>query len=214
MAGAMLLIIALNGNQQSHQITFLDKAIVSTAFMASCVLGIVLSTRPRFLRRKGTEPPSIQDNPGRPSYVAHHPDCGSFDDRIVSIGGRKYCGGCLGLMLGSAIALVLAFVYLFAPSMDAGQGLLVFLLGMVMVSFCLVGVSSKRRGNWSHFAANPFLVLGFFLVVIGALGATGSVPYGLMAVVICFLWLDARIQISEWRHARTCRSCGRDCRLY
>jgi hypothetical protein len=214
-AAALLLLLAWEGSMQPSRPSFSDKAIVCMVFMASCLLGIVLSARPRFFggKKKGrpTEPPEGAD---RPRYVAHHPDCGSFQERIVSMRGISYCGGCLGLMVGSAVALALSLLYLLGLDLDVREGLIATVLGMVIVAFCLAGIGSRRGSNHSHLLANALLVIGFFLVTMGTLSVTGSAAYGLVAVIPCFLWLDARIQISDWRHARTCRACGRGCGFY
>ena len=106
VAAAMLIILAWNGGQQSPGPDLMDKVIVSLAFMASCAWGIIKSYRPGFLRRKrGAGPTDQTAKTFRTVYVAHHPDCGRFDDRVVVIKGGKYCGGCMGLLLGSLIAL-------------------------------------------------------------------------------------------------------------
>jgi hypothetical protein len=117
-------------------------------------------------------------------------------------------------MLGSALAMALMFVYLFVSSPDARKGVLVMFLGMILVALCLMEIAIKQGTQWSHLIANCLLMLGFFLVTVGMISSTGKVVYGLMAIVICFLWLDTRIQFSDWRHARTCNSCGRSCGFY
>ncbi|HUL40103.1 MAG TPA: hypothetical protein VLU38_07425 [Methanomassiliicoccales archaeon] len=214
-AAVLLLVMVRIESAQPSTTPLLDKAVVSSAFMASCVAGIVLSAKPGFLRGKGKGPPIDRNQgPGRPRYVAHHPDCGSFDERVVVLRGRKYCGGCLGLMVGSITALALTVIYFFALDVSADEGWVAFLAGLAIVALGLVEIASKRGTSWSHLLANALLVVGFFMVTIGALSSTGSGTYGLVALIVCFLWLDTRIQISDWRHAGTCASCGRTCGFY
>jgi hypothetical protein len=86
--------------------------------------------------------------------------------------------------------------------------------GIGLVALCLIEIGLDRGAPWSHVVANVLLVLGFFLVTIGVLDATGTLAYGLVAIIVCYLWLDTRIQLSDYRHAGTCYSCGRGCGYY
>jgi len=215
VAAAMLIILAWNGGQQSPGPDLMDKVIVSLAFMASCAWGIIKSYRPGFLRRKrGAGPTDQTAKTFRTVYVAHHPDCGRFDDRVVVIKGGKYCGGCMGLLLGSLIALMMVSAYLLTPGLGATEGVLTLSFGIGLVALCLLEIGMDRGAPWTHFLANLLLVLGFFFVTIGVLSSTGSVAYALIAILVCYLWLDTRIQLSDWRHADTCGSCGRGCGYY
>ncbi len=214
-AAILLIVIAWNGHKEPGQLSFEDEAIVLAAFMASCVVGIVLSVRPRSLfkraKRSRAEPPENEEGP---RYVAHHPDCGSFEDRVVTSRGKIYCSGCLGLMVGSAAMLAFSLIYLARIELDAMEGMYATLVGLATVVICLLWIASSLGSGWSQVLANSFLVVGFFLVTIGVLSATGDVAFGLVSVVVCFLWLDTRIKVSDWRHSRTCRSCGRGCGFY
>jgi hypothetical protein len=58
------------------------------------------------------------------------------------------------------------------------------------------------------------LVIGFLLVTLGTASATSTILLGLVAILICYLWLDTRIQISDWRNALVCHSCGQTCKYY
>jgi hypothetical protein len=37
---------------------------------------------------------------------------------------------------------------------------------------------------------------------------------GLVGIIICFLWLDTRIQLSRWNHLKTCRRCPKACKSF
>jgi hypothetical protein len=212
LAAAMLGVMAGAGGQGPPGAA--DRAVVAAAFMASCLLGMVLSLRPGCLSGRPRAASAPSSGSRRPAHVAHHPDCGRFDDRVFSIHGRKHCGGCLGLLLGSIVGLMLALAYLLAPGPWEGAGTLMLASGMVLVALSLLEIGLGRDAPWLHVLANALLVIGFFLVAVGMLGSTGGAAYGLMAVLVCYLWLDARIQLSDYRHARTCLCCGRDCGCY
>jgi hypothetical protein len=72
----------------------------------------------------------------------------------------------------------------------------------------------RSRLGKVHVLANALLVIGFFLMTIGVSSATGSGVAGLFAIMICLLYMDARIRISEWKHADICQKCGQPCRSY
>jgi hypothetical protein len=215
LAAAMLGIMAWNGAQHSNGLDLMDKLIVSLAFMSSCVWGIIQSYWPGRLRcKRKVSPSATPAEASRPIYLAHHPDCGRFDDRVVAIRGGKYCGGCLGLLLGSLIALMLVVAYLLTPGLEAMMGVLTLTFGIGLVALCLLEIGLDRGAPWSHVLANVLLVLGFFFATIGVLDSTGSAAYGFIAILVCYLWLDTRIQLSDYRHANTCGSCGRGCGYY
>ncbi|MDD1747005.1 MAG: hypothetical protein LUQ16_04510 [Methanomassiliicoccales archaeon] len=214
LAAAMLSVMAWDGSQHSSGADLMDRVIVCLAFMSSCVWGIIQSYRPGRLRCKRKTGPSAPIDETRPVYVAHHPNCGRFDDRVVAIRGGLYCGGCLGLLIGSLLSLMLAVVYLLTPGLEAMIAFLTLSFGIGLVALCLIEIGLDRGAPWSHVVANVLLVLGFFLVTIGVLDATGTLAYGLVAIIVCYLWLDTRIQLSDYRHAGTCYSCGRGCGYY
>jgi hypothetical protein len=215
VAAVVLVILAWNGGQQSTTLNLMDKIIVKVVFIASCVWGIVRSYRPGFFRGKNSVDPIQKDSKVlMPVHVAHHPDCGRFDDRVVAIHGGRYCGGCLGLLLGSVIALILMATYLLTPGLEAEEAILTLFFGVGMVALSLLEIGVDRGAPWSHVLANILLVLGFFFVTVGVLDSTGSIAYGLIAILVCYLWLDTRIQLSDYRHAKTCDSCGQNCGFY
>jgi len=216
LAAVLLLLMAFTSSSEGAQLDIGSKLVVATAFMASCALGIVLGARPGFLRRRGMRDARTQAEGDRelPRLVAHHPDCGRFQDRVVSFRGRKWCGGCLGLVIGSSLALILMVTYLLLPDLEQEDGSPILMMGMLLVAISLMDLALDPRAGWRHVLANMVLVQGFFLVTVGALTATAELSVGLLAVVICFLWLDTRIQLSDWRHEKTCHACGRGCGPY
>jgi hypothetical protein len=214
LAAAMLGVIAWDGSQHSSGTSLMDRVIVCLAFISSCAWGMVQSYRPGRLRCKRKTKPSAPIDEKGPVYVAHHPNCGRFDDRVVAIRGGLYCGGCLGLMIGSLLSLMLVVVYLLTSGLEAMMGALTMSFGIGLVALCLMEIGLDRGAPWSHVIANVLLVLGFFLVTIGVLDATGTLAYGLVAIIVCYLWLDTRIQLSDYRHADTCESCGWGCGYY
>ncbi len=216
-AAGVLIIIAIYGPSDGRTLSSFDRLVVGSAFIASCLYGILSSMNLFHLGRrskKGRRSEMGSDAPLRRSRIGHHPDCERFQDHVVAIGGRAYCGGCLGLALGSVIALVLMVAYLPGSSISPDAGLFIVLSGLILVAIALFETAIHSRIGSLHVLANIVLVVGFLLITVGVSGAAGMGAMGLIAVLISYLFLDTRIRISEWKHGEICGKCGQDCKSY
>jgi len=217
IGAVFVLVIALRS--EASTVEFADRIVVGGAFVASCVLGISLALRPGWIRRssKVRSHAVIEDEqePTERKMVGHHPDCTAFKDHVVQIGGRELCSGCTGLAIGSVTGMLLAVLYVAVP-METTQGILVALmfLGMVLIAFSYLDIAFSFGNARTHLAVNFLLVIGFYSVVISVHQLSGSIAFSLVSIIISFLWLDTRIQLSSWRHAETCKKCGEMCRIY
>jgi uncharacterized membrane protein len=215
--GGPLLVVSLVLSAQAGPLSFSDKVVVGAFFMASCVFGIVQSTKlyrsSGSSKKERTYDASVGDGQF-PRRVGHHPFCGRFEDHITTIMGKNYCSGCLGLAVGSGIALLLMSVYLLLPTVSPGFGVVLVFVGFSLMILDLAETAIHSRTQKIHVLANLLLVVGFLLIAIGVSGATSSGAYGLLAILVSFLWLDARIQLSNWKHASICQSCAQDCKSY
>lgn len=128
--------------------------------------------------------------------------------------GKDRCAGCLGLALGCAISFIAMAAYLLLPNVDAGMAPLLVLFGLSAVAACFVEVAWHPSGPWWHVLSNLLLPVGFLLVTIGVMEVASGTAFGLLAVLMSFLWLDTRVQLSEWRNARVCETCGQLCKSY
>lgn len=200
-----------------------DRWFVGAAYLASCVVGISLALRPNWVRTWGChgEAPTPQGEPtdatatpprGR---LGHHPDCGPFDGHRVRFD-RARCAGCTGLSLGAAVTSVSMLAYVLAPDavMDHEVGPFAVLAGLVLVAVGFASIVADPASGKAHASSNALLLVGFFLVVAGVLEATGDQARGLVALLLCYLWLDARIELSKWNHARVCAACPEACKAY
>jgi hypothetical protein len=214
-AAGMVLAVTFFSSSNGQMLSSFDRLVISSALLASCVLGIVSSSKVVHFRR-ANGPGSRDDisSGSRRQHIGHHPDCEGFKDHTVTIGGRTRCSGCLGLGLGCIIGLLLIMVYLIAPGIAPDQGSALVAIGLLMVLTNLVETAHHSRTPAWHMMANAILPVGFVLVTVGAAESTGKVAIGLLAVLISFLWLETRIHISDWKHAEICRKCGRECRSY
>jgi len=215
IAAMILLIVSWTGPLTSTALTFEDRLTPALAFMLSCAMGIVLSLGPRKLHplKIGNHGDKAVRNGDR-AWVGHHPDCERFEHHVIAIGQRRYCAGCLGLALGSLLSLIIMALYLLVPPVDISLGRWLVILGIFIVSVCIAEVAWHPTNSSLHVLSNFALVVGFLLVIIGAISSTIDAVFSLFAILICYLWLDTRIQVSGWKHQKVCRICDRSCRAY
>ncbi len=220
LAGAaLILLVTFIVPPYSGQVPSLDRLFVGGAFISSSILGFTLAVRPGWFRRAthASNPPSSQDSrkENNPRRIGHHPDCGYFSHHIIKIGSRKRCAACTGLAGGSIIAIVLMSFYIVLPSeLTFEASLFLISIGMFIVAVNQLDLVLPSRNPAVHMVFNVMLVLAFLSVVMGVLEITGTLAYGFFAVVISYLWLDTRVQLSNWQHAKICRNCPKPCKTY
>jgi hypothetical protein len=215
IGGLFVVIMGGVGGLNPEPVDGWGKLLVGVPFILSCLLGIVLSFRPGLLRgfggRKGS---GVDEQRGEVTVRGHHPDCGKFERHAMLIGERAVCTGCLGLALGSIAAMVMMLIYL-VGSWEASYPALVIIM-ITGLSLVVLGLleTAFTAGQTVHMLMNSLLVIGFFLVVVSVYQSTGSPLYGMVAIVISFLWLETRIQISNWRHVEICDECPERCKAF
>jgi len=87
-------------------------------------------------------------------------------------------------------------------------------MGAALVAVSVADSELLHAGGSARLVSNLVMPVGFFLIAIGLLESSGNAAYGLVGVVISFLWLDTRIRLSRRRHIRICSSCGEACKSY
>lgn len=217
--GVIVLTLAWLGRTENGGGQLAGRLIVGGALLASFLFGISLATRPRWLRGLRRDAVHSADaSPPRSSGRArhgHHPDCEHFESHTVRFGGKVLCAGCAGLSMGSAVSMVLVGFYI-ALQIDISpdMSLAAVWMGAALVAVSVANSELLHARGSSRLISNLVMPVGFFLVAVGLLEATGNAAYGLMGVVICFLWLDTRIRLSRRRHIRICSSCDEACKSY
>jgi len=194
------------------------KMLVGGAFIASCFFGISIALYPGWYRRLGVSGRQANRDPGKEGIQrgmrGHHPDCATFESHRVYFGERVFCAGCLGIMLGSILAMILMATYIGISQYDPkGSAQSLTFLGSIAILLVYLEVASSRH-RVLHIVSNAALMIGLLLVTIGMLEATGSMMVGLLGVLFGFLWMNTRISLSGWRHALLCRKCGEVCKGY
>jgi len=216
-AFVLVLIMTLVKPTNANAITQMDKLILSGAFFTSCILGISLAIYPNWWR-KGKKNDNLSHLPTKKTgvpFYGHHPDCPMFKDHVINIKNKARCAGCLGLLIGALISILLMIFYLVFPLnfLEIVYYALI-LFGFLIIIFIYFEIISKKRNAFFHIGLNILLVFGFFIITISVFEITKEIIYGLLTVILCFLWLDTRIHISKYQHSRICTSCKQSCKSF
>ena len=214
----ILLLILIMVFHRFHQLAFQDKIIVGSFLIGSCILGISLAFYPGWFKRcftKNHDSSVGSSQKKNISFRGHHPNCSEFVSHTITIGKRKYCAGCLGLSIGALLALLLIVSYL---SFFQIQSIIIiqvmFLLGIVFLYGSYLETIYHMKNPIYHMISNILLVFSFILLCISILEITGNSIYGLLTILLSFLLLTTRIQLSQWKHTEICRSCEKHCKQY
>jgi uncharacterized membrane protein len=214
-----ILLIAWLGYSESPSISIDEKLVVGGALIVSFLFGISLALRPGWTRRspkvRGHAYISEENGKDTRRMIGHHPDCEEFKDHVMEFMGRKVCSGCTGLALGSIVAIFLTIAYVALQIKEEAWVLwIILILGMGLIALSFADIILSVGESMLHNRINTFLAIGFFLVVASVHQLTGRVAFGLIAIIISFLWLDTRIQLSSKRHRDICAACDRSCKAY
>lgn len=211
---AGLIIVGALLRSPPDPIENLEKLIVGGAFIGSAILGIFLAVRPNPIRRLRKEVHGASEQEERRARQGHHPACEEFKNHVIRMDGKALCAGCTGLALGSAVSILLAIVFLLLPDgMPQVFDYVLIGIGIMFVAFNHVEAAFSRSAI-IHLTSNVMLVEGFLLLVFGIFRLTGDAGFGILGVILSFLLLDTRIQLSNWRHAQACASCQETCKSY
>ena len=119
LIAALLLLLIASLNFSKNIIETNDRIFVSGLFIISCLIGISLAFYPGWIRKSikerilGTKRKNIQ-KPAR-KREGHHPNCERFKNHTIKIKKNVYCAGCLGLVVGCVISIILTFFYILNP---------------------------------------------------------------------------------------------------
>jgi hypothetical protein len=194
--------------------------MVGGAFLTSCLIGLSLALKPNWMkgiiRSERDKEYQISDYGGpQRSRYGHHPDCQGFNLHVIKTEKRTYCAGCLGLALGSVLGIVLVCLYIFFPPIfESIPPISIILVGFTFIVFNFIVGIIRNRDQYLHIGSNIVLVMGFFFVIFGVLEQSANISLGIFAVILSFLWLDTRIQLSHWHHKNICGNCANSCKAY
>jgi hypothetical protein len=195
-----------------------SRIVAAIAFALSCAFGIVLCVNPglagRLVHRFHTKDVhfSTHVKKKKTKISGHHPYCRAFSWHTIVIGNRTFCAGCTGTIIGLAISIMLTIVFSIHPvSLPSTASLIQITSGYVIVAVCLAEASVRKKIARVHALLSALLPVGFFLVFFGLLGYSGSLISAAIALLVCFLWMDTRIQLSKRNHDRICAGCRKKC---
>jgi len=206
--GMILVLIALeNGLFPVTQ----QNPVHLIIFVSICVLGAVATLFPRRCS------PEIQvtgdlhasrytDVLGIRVIHGHHSDCKALSNHEILLGEKRICAGCLGLLAGSFIAVILTAtqaIQRMPIPLQFGYLGLAFVAAGIVYSVVIPGSPPFLRT-----VLNAFLVTGFALVY---LVLTSVRDLGLMGISLSIFWMYTRIRLSRWSHERLCTGCDEPC---
>ena len=180
-------------------------------FVSLCVFGAVATLFPRRcspeIRATADLPPSrYTDVLGIRVIHGHHSDCSGFINHEIRLGEKRICAGCLGLLAGSFMAIIIAVALAIqsvpVPPQSGPLGL-AFVVAGLAYSVMIPGSPPVLRT-----VLNTFLVTGFALIYLVLTNVRGL---GLMGISLSIFWMYTRIRLSRWSHERLCAGCDEPC---
>ena len=218
LAAVFMSILVITSPSNTPPITIQEKGIIAGIFTMICIIGISFTFSPNWAHRYQPWKKDRKKNTekiGTRLFQGHHPDCYSFQNHRIQWKHKTWCAGCLGLLIGLCISIILMILYLI---LDATQSkiisYLLFTVGLFILTFVYIEIVSSNKHALVHVFSNSLLPLSFFLIIITVIGLTGKLVYGFFTLLLCFLWLDVRIQLSKWRHSLVCINCSESCKMY
>jgi hypothetical protein len=216
-----VIAMALLGSDSPSAIEPWEAYLVGALFIGACAFGISVAVRPNWtdglLPRRRAEGEGRNEGHAAPAVPrrGHHPACEPFSGHTLTFGSKVVCAGCLGILVGCIISISLMAVVILMAS-DWGPSMRTDLIsgGVLMVLLGLVEAWVPSDRPWRHLGANVVFMTGCLAVTAGVLLSTGDWSYSVLAIVICFLWLETRISISQYHHSETCRDCPEGCKAY
>ncbi len=193
---------------------FWRKPLIGSVFSAVCIVGIIAAFRPnKCSERFETEETTKTSGNGvllNHQIKGHHPACQRFSAHTIAFSTHVVCAACTGLALGAFLAILGTAIYIFAGNVPVETGQLMLIAGSV---FVLLGFAQLKFKSSVRLALNAAFVAGAYLVLTGVDILVGNVLLDLYVISLIGLWIWTRIWLSEWDHARTCRSCKYKCVL-
>jgi hypothetical protein len=201
---------------ETKELLLLDKIIVGSVFIIICIIGITLAFWPGWIGDiflKDQTQVGHQNSVDKNRKIkGHHLDCDNFNGHRFAINNKILCAGCIGLAGGSALAIFLMILYLIIP-FHLSQLIyqILILIGFTFIGLNYIEVVIIKRNPKVHLGINTLLPVSFFFITIAVLELTGELAPGLIVIIILFLWLDTRIQLSKWHHDYICEICNEKC---
>lgn len=194
----------------SPQTTYypLQKPIILSLFIVICILGMFAAIYPSKCKTlmKFQNDSKVTINEADVRFEGHHPYCDEFSSHTLTINGKKYCPGCLGLFLGAFISVIGILIYHFF-GYPLIYGRIIFWTGIGTVFLVLLLIIFLNLEKKLKFISNMALVIGSFLILLGLDSVKGSLIMELYFLILTIFWILTRILISENNHEIICMVC-------
>ena len=154
-----------------------------------------------------TEQGHTSQNKREISYRGHHPTCGNFSSHVIQIGGKIYCAGCAGLIVGAIIALAGTASYFFLQDLSAQLVTAFFWAGLAGVTVGLLQYELFVNKASLHFVLNIIFVVGALLLLIGVNEMSGSLSLSIYFLLVILFLINARSTLSRLEHEKKCSIC-------
>jgi len=219
IAVIITLTIAFIYPSSSNTVTTNDKLLISGLFILSCIFGLSLVIYPGWFRRlikhgdQGSKKKKSKKT--KLTFKGHHPNCERFRSHTLNTKSKTLCAGCLGLAIGSIFSIILIISYNLVNIEQPSTMLYIPLsVGIIIISLSYVEIMLPIRNSIVHIISNVLLVISFLILTVSIFEITGDKTYGVLIIILSFLWLDTRIHLSDWQHDRICRKCSKTCKSY
>jgi hypothetical protein len=154
-----------------------------------------------------TEQGDTSQNKREISYKGHHPTCENFSSHVIQIGGKIYCAGCSGLVVGALIALAGTAYYFFLQDPSAQFIALSFWAGLAEVTLGLLQYELFVNKASLHFLLNIIFVVGALLLLIGVNEMNGSLSLSIYFLLVILFLINVRSTLSRLEHEKKCSIC-------
>ena len=215
--GIIILFLISLLSKPAGSISFFDKLAVVSTFVFCCVIGISLSIYPAWIKRL-LKNHKISDkgnkNIKKIKFNGHHPDCEKFNSHTIKISKKTYCAGCLGLIIGFALSIIISIIYLLNyTDFNLNVKFSMLYIGILTVIIVLVEISTITKPV-IHIFSNIFFIVAILLILLGILEITHDKSYGFISIMISFIFIQTRIHLSKLKHTNTCNNCSKECKIY
>ena len=217
----LLLIVALTFTVPTLRTKFFwQRPLVATIFGLTCLLGLTAGFLARrcsitlFFRNKiknaGSSNTWVTRSVDKPKkYVGHHPKCENFSVHVFHLGGKTYCAGCTGLVIGAFFSFFGTLIFVLFGFFLVGTGTIFFWLGFVCVLSGLLQYNLLNLQNsFVHMFLNVVFVIGSFFLLVGIELIVGNLILDGYFLALTFFWIYTRIMLSQREHRKICSACG------
>ncbi len=134
---------------------------------SSCVFGISFTFHPNWVRRYLPQKKNREKNTTtrlKRSFQGHHPDCHTFQNHTIQWRHKTWCAGCLGLLIGLCVSILLMILYIITDFTQLKNDFLSVVYPWIVHSyFCILrNCVSEQTSNSSMFFSNSMLPISFF----------------------------------------------------